>query len=71
MTKVQLRYTLAKPLDEALLKRISDAHGMYGFQRLQVAPSLDALIVDYDASRLSRANVESALHGAGIPVISR
>ncbi|MBM3786955.1 MAG: hypothetical protein FJW30_21570 [Acidobacteria bacterium] len=71
MTKVQLRYALAKPLDGELLKRISDAHGLYGFQRLQVTPSLDALIVDYDASRLSRANVVSALHGAGIPVIAQ
>ena len=68
MTKVQLHYELLRPLDDALLKCISDAHGIYGFQRIQVAPSLDKIVVDYDASRLSRANVAAKLHAAGIPV---
>lgn len=68
MTKVQLRYELLRPLDDTLLKRISDAHGIYGFQRIQVDPSLDKITVDYDASRLSRDSVEATLHAAGIPV---
>jgi hypothetical protein len=68
MTKVQLRYELLRPLDDVLMKRISDAHGIYGFQRIQVEPSLDKITVDYDASRLSRAGVEAKLHAAGIPV---
>lgn len=68
MTKVQLRYELARPLDEALMSRISDAHGIYGFQRISVEPSLDKILVEYDASRLSRDAVESKLHSAGIPV---
>ena len=68
MTKVQLHYELLRPLDDTLLKCISDAHGIYGFPRIQVAPSLDKIVVDYDASRLSRANVAASLHAAGIPV---
>ncbi len=68
MTKVQLRYELLSPLDDVLLKRISDAHGVYGFQRIQVEPSLTAILVEYDASRLSRDGVEATLHAAGIPV---
>lgn len=68
MTKVQLRYELLRPLDDTLLKRISDAHGIYGFQRIQVEPSLDKILVEYDASRLSRMGMEAKLHGAGIPV---
>lgn len=68
MTKVQLRYELLRPLDDTLMKRISDAHGIYGFQRIQVEPTLDKIIVDYDASRLSRDGVEAKLHAAGIPV---
>lgn len=68
MTKVQLRYQLLRPLDDALLKRISDAHGIYGFQRITVEPSLESIFVEYDASRLSRDGVEAKLHGAGIPV---
>lgn len=68
MTKVQVHFRLLKPLDETLLARISDAHALYGMQRIQVAPSLDALTVEYDATRLRPAEVEAALAGAGIPV---
>ena len=68
MTKVQLRYELLRPLDETLMKRISDAHGIYGFQRIQLEPSLDKIFVEYDASRLSRDGVEAKLHASGIPV---
>ena len=67
MTKVQIRFKLQKPLDEVMLARISDAHAMYGIHRVTVAPSMDALTVEYDASRLKPAEVESALAGAGIP----
>ena len=48
--------------------RIADAHALYGIQRVKVAPSLDSLMVEYDATRLRPAEVESALAGAGIPV---
>jgi hypothetical protein len=68
MTKVQIRFRVAKPLDDVLLARISDAHALYGIQKVMVAPSLDALTVEYDATRLGPAEVESALAGAGIPV---
>jgi len=68
MTKVQIHFQLQKPLDDDLLARISDAHALYGIQKLKVAPSLDKLMVEYDATRLRPAEVESALTGAGIPV---
>lgn len=68
MTKVQLHYELLRPLDDTLMKRIAEAHGIYGFQRIQVEPSLDKIGVEFDASRLSRDEVEARLHGAGIPV---
>lgn len=51
-----------------MLKSISDAYAIYGIQKVQVAPSLDALLVEYDATRLRPAEVESALASAGIPV---
>jgi hypothetical protein len=70
MTKVQIRFRLEKPLDEVLLSRISDAHAIYGIQTIQVAPTLDGLTVEYDATRLRPAEVESALENAGIPVES-
>lgn len=68
MTKVDVPFKLTRPLDETLMRRISDAHGIYGMLRIQVAPSLDALLVEYDASRLVEADVEAALRRAGIPV---
>ncbi len=68
MTKVQIRFRLQRPLDDTLLARISDAHALYGIHRVKVAPSRDSLTVEYDATRLRAAEVESALAGAGIPV---
>jgi hypothetical protein len=70
MTKVQIRFRLpeGQTLDENLLSRISDAHALYGIQQIQVSPSLDRILVEYDATRLRPAEVEAALCGAGIPV---
>ena len=68
MTKVQVRFRLQKPLDDSLLARISDAHALYGIQKVKVDPSLDGLMVEYDATRLRPAEVEAALMSAGIPV---
>jgi allophanate hydrolase subunit 1 len=68
MTKVQIRFRLARPLDDLLLARIADAHAVYGIQKVNVSPSLDSLMVEYDATRLRPSEVEAALAGAGIPV---
>ena len=68
MTKIQVRFRLRRPLDEVLMARIAEAHSIYGIQRVQVAPSLDGLTVEYDATRLRPAEVEAALASAGIPV---
>ena len=40
----------------------------YGIARVQVAPALDKLTVDYDASRLMKKDVEAVLHRHGLPV---
>jgi hypothetical protein len=69
MTKVQLRYDLAKPLDDRLLEQIARVHSVYGIERVQPNEMLDKLIVDYDASRLSEMEVETVLHKAGIPIV--
>jgi allophanate hydrolase subunit 1 len=68
MTKVQIRFRIEKPLDETLLARISDAHALYGIQRVQLDPSMQSLTVEYDATRLRPAEVEAAIAGAGIPI---
>ncbi|MGC9970559.1 MAG: hypothetical protein ABSE56_08210 [Bryobacteraceae bacterium] len=66
MTKVQLRYGLARPLDESLFERIADLHGVYGFLRIEPVP--EGLLVEFDASRLSELDVEAHLRRAGIPI---
>jgi hypothetical protein len=68
MTKVQLRFRLLRPLDERMMTQIVNAHTIYGIQRMQVAPSQDEVMVEYDASRLKLADVDAALARAGIPV---
>jgi hypothetical protein len=68
MTKVQMRFSLQRPLDDASLTAISNAYSIYGIQKIRVDPSMEALTVEYDATRLRPAEVESALATAGIPV---
>ena len=69
MTKVQVRFPLQRPLDDAMMARISDAHALYGLQHVKLDSSLDRITVEYDASRLRAAEVEAALTGFGIPVM--
>lgn len=68
MTKVTLHYNLQRPLAGEDLDNIANVHSTYGIVRVQVAPSLDALTVDYDASRLMKKDVESVLHRFGLPI---
>jgi hypothetical protein len=68
MTKVEISYKLTRPLDDTLMKRVADAHGIYGLLRVQVLPRLDGLRVEYDASRLTADEIEAALLRAGIPL---
>jgi len=70
MTNVQVRYRLARPLSDALMSAIARAHTIYGIQRVQLVPELDALVVEYDASRLTPQQVEAELAAAGIALWS-
>jgi hypothetical protein len=71
MTKVQLEYELLKPLTDDLMDQISRAHSVYGILRISIASTLNKLTIEYDASRLSPLEVETALHQMGIPVVVR
>lgn len=68
MTKVELHYSLLRPLTDPDAVAISKAHSYYGLLRIQVAPALDAIDLDYDASRLSEKDVEAALVRFGVPI---
>ncbi len=68
MTKVTLQYHLLRPLTDDDLQSIANVHGVYGIARVQVAPSLASISVDYDASRLMKSDVEAVLMRHGIPI---
>jgi hypothetical protein len=68
MTKVTLHYHLLRPLGDEDLANIANVNSTYGIARVQVAPGLDKITVDYDASRLMKKDVEAVLHRHGLPV---
>lgn len=70
MTRVDIHFDLAQPLDDALLTRIAEAHKIFGLLRVRVGEESKKINVEYDASRLTPAQVQSALHRAGIPTIA-
>ena len=67
MTKVQRYFQLQRPLDEALMEQIGHVNSIYGIERVRVEASGN-LMVEYDATRLNTAEVETVLERAGIPV---
>lgn len=69
MTKVTLHYDLERPLTEPELSCVADLPSTYGIARVQMSPALDKIIVDYDASRLMKSDVEAVLHRHGLPVV--
>ena len=69
MTKVTLHYDLSRALTEPELGSVADLPSTYGIARVQVAPGLDKLIVDYDASRMMKTDVEAVLHRHVLPIV--
>ena len=67
MTKVQRHFHLQRPIDEPLMEQIGHVNSIYGIERVRIEPSGD-LMVEYDATRLNTAQVETVLERAGIPV---
>jgi len=68
MTKVQKHFRLQRPLDEAMMEQVANANSIYGIERIQISPSRDELMVEFDATRLRVTELESVLQRAGIPV---
>jgi len=69
MTKIQLPFSLATPLDESQMNRIADLYGTYGILRIKIDGT--NLIVEFDATRFSPKDVEAALSRAGLPLAAR
>ena len=70
MTKVQTSYDLLRKLDDDDATAIGDVHGCYGVEKIAIAPGLDHITVDYDASRLSPSDLDSMLVNHGVPIVS-
>ncbi len=68
MTKLELEYDLVRPLTDEDATGVADAHSWYGILRVQLAPSMDKVRVEYDASRLSEKDVEAVLVRFRIPI---
>jgi hypothetical protein len=68
MTKIQVHYDLTRPVDDQMLEQISAVHSVYGILRVALAPTLDGLTVEYDATRLNPREVETVLRKAGLPI---
>ena len=68
MTKVTLHYDLERKLTEENFPNVAAVHSVYGMVRVAMAPTLDKITVDYDASRLMKDDVEAALAKYGIPL---
>jgi len=68
MTKVEISFDLERPLDATAADGIEAARSVYGMLRIAPGPGPDRLTVEYDASRLTAADVERVLRGAGVAV---
>ena len=68
MTKVTQHYDLTRKLTDEDCSQVAALHGVFGMARVTVAPTLDKITVDYDASRLMRKDVEGVLARFGVPV---
>ena len=70
MTKVQLDYDLIRKIDDSDAEAIGSVHGYYGIQKVRIAPSLDHISVDYDATRMTPADLTNVLVRFGVPIVT-
>ncbi len=68
MTNLQIEYDLMRKATDEDTAAIANAHSVYGFQLVRLAPSRDRIAVQYDASRLSEKDVEAWLIRLGVPI---
>jgi hypothetical protein len=71
MTKVQLPFALAAPLNEQTMSRLAAVYSIYGILRIHAEEGSERLTVEYDATRFSPKDVEAALARAGLPLAER
>jgi hypothetical protein len=60
-----------RPLTDDDAKAIADVHSWYGIMRVKLAPTMDKIDVEYDASRMKEKEVEAVLCRFQIPIIRK
>lgn len=68
MTRCQLHFSLDRPADDPMADAINKLHSVYGIQLVRLAPALDRILVEYDASRLTESQVEATLRHFALPI---
>jgi hypothetical protein len=68
MTKLKTAYRLSRPLAAEDLNNISRLYAVYGVFAIKLSKSLDELNVEYDASRLTEADLRVTLEQHGLPL---
>ncbi len=68
MSNILLQYDLWRKATDEDAEAIAKAHSVYGFQMVKLAPALDRITVQYDASRLTEKDVEGWLVRLGVPI---
>lgn len=63
-----MNFELTQALDDKTMDAIAKATSIYGIHHVKLAPALDKITVDYDASRLLPEQVPGVLFRSGIPV---
>jgi hypothetical protein len=69
MTKVDLHFRLARPLEEEHFLRMAELPRVYGLYRVRPDAAGQNLLVEFDATRLSPWDVEAELARAGLPIL--
>ena len=70
MTKVQTAYKLNRKLGDEDIESLSRLPAVYGVLLAKVTPTLDELLIEYDASRLTVYDLESIIEQHGLPIVT-
>jgi hypothetical protein len=68
VTRIQVHFHLDGPLSDKQYLQIRAAKAVYGIQHISLSPSLDRIMVEYDATRFSPLDVESVLRSHSLPI---
>ena len=71
MTALDVRFRYGRPPGEAEMRALQVAREVYGLRRIRFEPDASVVTVEYDASRLNQAAVESLLRQAGLDLQER